>query len=101
MSGNYLKLGDYNAICDVCGFKFKASELKKRWDNVMVCPVDYEPRHPQLYIHVSPDSSNVPWVRPEPADLFIDPVQCSLEGNQATADIGVADCMRADFTSPY
>ena len=29
--------GDWNAICDRCGFKFKASELKKTWDNLYVC----------------------------------------------------------------
>lgn len=41
------KPGDYNAICDGCGFKFKASMLKKRWDGYMVCEKDWEPRHPQ------------------------------------------------------
>jgi hypothetical protein len=101
MSGNYLRLGDWNAICDVCGFKYKASELKKRWDNLMVCSKDYEHRHPQLYIHVSPDSSNLPWTRQEPEDLFLDPVACTLEGNQGVAGIGIAGCLRVDFVCPY
>lgn len=39
-------LGDANAICDVCGFKFKLSKLRKRWDNAMCCNKDWEPRNP-------------------------------------------------------
>jgi len=42
---DYHKPGDYNAYCDVCGFKFKASELQKRWDGYRVCQKDWEPRH--------------------------------------------------------
>lgn len=66
------KLGDWNALCDVCGFKFKASKLRKRWDGLMVCNVDYETRHPQDLIRVPKDTQAVPWTRPEPADTFIE-----------------------------
>ncbi len=49
---DYAKQGDWNAICPVCGFKYKASELIKRWDNVYVCKTDWEPRHPQDLIKI-------------------------------------------------
>lgn len=62
---DYLKLGDWNAICDRCGEKFKASELKETWDGLMVCSKDWEPRHPQDMIKGVEDDSSVPWARPD------------------------------------
>lgn len=61
--------GNWNAICDVCGFKLKASQLKKRWDGLMVCVEDFEVRHPSDYYRppIGPESV-VPWTRPEPVD---------------------------------
>jgi hypothetical protein len=68
-SGYSVTHGDWNAICDVCGFKFKASQLRRRWDGFMVCSEDYEERHPQDLLRVRPDRQSVPWVRPEPEDV--------------------------------
>ena len=65
MDQNNLKLGDWNAICDVCGFKFKASQLKKRWDNLMVCKEDFEHRHSMDFFKGKPDDPSVAWTRPE------------------------------------
>jgi len=62
---DYLKISDWNAICDVCGFKYKASELRKRWDNLMVCEKDFEHRHPQDFLRAVPDKQDVAWVRPD------------------------------------
>jgi hypothetical protein len=45
-----LKLGEHNAYCDVCGFKFKASDLRDRWDGYKVCELDWETRHPQDFV---------------------------------------------------
>ena len=62
----------WKAVCDVCGFEFYNTELKKRWDNLMVCSEDWEPRHPMDLIKVKKEESqNLPWTRPEPADTFI------------------------------
>jgi hypothetical protein len=69
---NYLKLGEWNAICDVCGYKFKASMLRKRWDGLMVCNQDYELRHPQDFLRVPLERVSPPWVRLEPEDVFTD-----------------------------
>ena len=68
---NYYKRGTYNAICDLCGVKFKADQLKKRWDGHYVCNKDYESRHPMdLYRHVRVERS-LPWVRPDPNVSYI------------------------------
>ena len=72
MSNTYKK-GDWNAICDSCGRKFKASQLRRRWDGLRVCKDDWEPRHPQDFLRGKPDKPSVPWSRPEQADTFVTP----------------------------
>lgn len=67
---DYYKHGDHNAICDSCGFKFKASELRKTWDGRMVCADDFEERHPQDTIRPRPESRKLPWTRPEPETRY-------------------------------
>jgi hypothetical protein len=62
---------EWNVICDVCGFKYKASQLKKRWDGLMVCDKDWETRHPQELIR-TPTEKPVLWTRPEGVDVFVD-----------------------------
>lgn len=94
--------GDWNVLCDICHFKFKASELRKRWDGYYVCEDDWEERHPQDRIKSVPDKQNVPWTRPEPtSDTFIDPENggCTIEERQAVAGQGVAGCMVAGLDS--
>jgi hypothetical protein len=71
MSRNYYKAGTYNAICEICGSKFKNDELLKRWDNKMVCRDDYEVRHPLDFLRTSQRDLSVPWTRPEASDQFI------------------------------
>ena len=63
--------GDWDAICDSCGRKFKASKLKKRWDGLMVCHQDWEPRQPQDFVRGVSDPQLVPWVRDEATDNFV------------------------------
>ena len=88
---NYLKLGDWNAICDSCGRKFKASTMRKRWDGLFVCKEDFEYKHPQLSLKVHSDKQSVPITRPEPIqDTFIR--TCDLWSSSPMADFGTADC---------
>ena len=68
---NYLVIGEWNAICDVCSLKFKSSMLQRRWDGLMTCDKDWEPRHPQDFLRVSKEVISPPWVRPEGDDFFI------------------------------
>ena len=69
---NHLISGDWNALCDSCGRKFKASQLRRRWDGMMVCDADYELRHPQEFLRVQKERISVPFARPYPEyDTFI------------------------------
>lgn len=62
-------VGSYNAICPVCGWKYKASELKRRWDGLMVCPTDWETRHPMDFFRTIPDQKALPFVLPDFEDV--------------------------------
>lgn len=63
--------GDWKAICDICGREFKASKLKQRWDGLMTCQKDWEPRQPQDFVRGVPDPQLVPWNRNEAIDRFV------------------------------
>lgn len=72
MSDPYVRKGDWNGICQVCGFKKKASELQLRWDGLRVCDKDFELRHPaDLYQGPTGPESIVPWTSPEPTDVTV------------------------------
>ena len=66
----YVK-GDWIADCDICGRKYKASQLIKRWDGLMCCEDDWEIRQPQDFVRGVADTQIAPWLRPEPQDQFI------------------------------
>lgn len=57
----YFKKGSWNAECESCGFVFKSHELKKRWDGVMVCKDDWEPRHPLDFQRGKAEVTAIPW----------------------------------------
>lgn len=97
MSNTYYKPGDWNAHCDVCGFRFKASQMRKRWDGLMVCSEDFELDHPQKYIRVTERSPSVPWVRKQTDDTFLQ--ACYLYAQGSYADLAEADCATADNTT--
>ena len=61
---DYFKPGDWNAWCDRCGFKFKASELRKEWQGFMVCSGCWEPRNEQDFIRSVPEKPAPPFSRP-------------------------------------
>jgi NMD protein affecting ribosome stability and mRNA decay len=68
---DYAKIGDYNAMCDRCAKKAKASTLVKEWTGFMVCEPCHEPRHPQDLIRSIPEKPVPPFTRPQPTDRFI------------------------------
>lgn len=94
MKFTWWKSGSWNTICDVCGFKFKANDLKQRWDGLMVCNNDWEIRHPQELIRPIQDQAKLPWTRPEATDSFISG-SCTGLTRQAVAGLGTAGCMIA------
>jgi ribosomal protein S27E len=88
---NTYKHGDWNVICDICGFKKKASEVRLRWDGLYVCKEDWETRHPQEFLRTPKDDQSVPWTRPEPTDRFADAI-CTGCGRSAIAGKAVVGC---------
>lgn len=67
----YYDKGNWEAICDSCGRRYKASQLRLRWDGFMVCKDDWEPRQPQDFVRAKIDIQSVPWTRPEPTNTFV------------------------------
>lgn len=92
---NY-KAGDWWVICDVCGKKMKASSSRHRWDGLIVCDADFEHRHSQDFLKVRNDKISVPFTRPRPEDVFVH--SCNIATQTGYADLGVADCSKADYT---
>lgn len=95
----YYKSGDNNAICDVCGRKFKASALRKRWDGVMACGEDWEPRHSQDFVRAVKDTQVPAFTRPEGEDTFT--TFCSLPGRQSIVGFAIAGCWVAGLVSSF
>ena len=63
--GHKWKSGQYNAICDVCGWRFKSGDLRDRWDGMKTCKWDWEERHPMDYYNPKGETSFPLWTRPE------------------------------------
>lgn len=68
---NYFKSGSWNCICMLCGVQFKAEDMLKRWDGMLVCKDDWEPRHSLDFLRATPERGTVPFTAPEPTDQFV------------------------------
>ena len=88
MVKNTYNSGEWNVICDCCGHKFKASEIKERWDGLRVCPADFEIRQSLDFVKSKTDKISVPWTRPRPVDIFVGNV--SAVAGIAIAGIAIA-----------
>jgi hypothetical protein len=98
---NHLILGNWNAICDSCGRKFKALDLRKRWDGLYVCKDDYELRHEQDFLRVQKEKITVEFSRPYPAVDSFTGYLCSVMETNPQADYATADCARVGFNAPF
>ena len=100
MLGDRYEAGSWNALCDICGLRFKSSQLRKNWKGLMVDAACFESRHPQEFIRVRPERISVPWSRPEGQDQYLK--VCYLWERTAYADLATADCAQADNAQiPY
>lgn len=95
---DYLALGQWNAICDRCGRKFKSSCLRKDWQGLMLCDRDWEPRHPQDFVRQTPPERAPEWVRPEGEDTFV--LVCTPDGTTAIPDLAIPGCMLPGYINP-
>lgn len=97
---NYYVSGSHNVTCDVCSRKIKSGQARKRWDGFIVCPDDYETRHPQDFVRARQDKISVPFTRPRPPDAFrlMNPLTDTI---MASDDDNMNDYMMYNVTEPY
>lgn len=95
--------GEWNVICDRCGFKKFASELRLEWTGFRVCSDCFEHRHPQDFLPAPRPETLPPWTRPEHTDTeivvpYVEIAEffCSAEARLCHADYGRADCMTVE-----
>lgn len=72
---DFWKAGDWNAQCDSCGQKYKASQLKLQWNGFRTCSHCFDFRQPQDFVRGIEDNQSPPWTRPEPAPTFVEAVE--------------------------
>jgi hypothetical protein len=90
----------YNGVCDVCGFKKKSYELRKRWDGFMVCEEDWEPRHVLDFYKTRNDTHQLPWTRPDgQVELTWTPTGNVTLGGTPTAILNSATYSRDSINS--
>ncbi len=66
------KKGQYNCVCEQCGFEYKSDEMQERYDGLFVCKeACWEPRHSLEFAIVVRDEQRVSRPAPEPTDIFI------------------------------
>ena len=70
--------GNHWMVCDLCGFDYRKSDMKKTWDGLWSCPFDWEPKQPQLEIKAIKDLQAVRDPRPDTVDIFSEVVLSSL-----------------------
>jgi len=91
------KPGDYWVICDRCGCAVRSSQARLTWEGYVVCPDDWEPRHPQDFVRAKHDQiAPGGFVRPDQLYGTESYVPSLCESRTAIADEAVADCAIAD-----
>lgn len=82
--------------CHVCGMWYPSTEIQKRWDGLMVCPKDYETRHPQTLIKVRGERAFPDYVSKDGTDQ--DVFFCDIFRASSYAGMAAAGCAQA---GPY
>lgn len=105
MPGNYFKSGEWNVYCMVCNRKIKSGQMLKRWDGLLVCPEDYENRHPMDFLRARQERISVPFTSDTSFDQFDGPSYpsypfCTQEGSSGIAGWAVAGCARPGLGFP-
>lgn len=105
MSRNWFKSGEWNVWCMVCNRKIKSGEALKRWDGLIVCPEDFENRHPMDFLRTRQERITVPYTSDTSFTQFDGPTYpvypfCTAEGASGEAGYAVAGCMRPGLGFP-
>lgn len=74
-------------ICDLCGCAIRNNESRKTWDGKVVCPDDWDYRHPQDFVRGRQENTApVGLTRSESTDNFITELDTDTPNNQIPAD---------------
>lgn len=97
---DFLDLGNWNANCAKCGFKYKASELIKEaagagLSAMWVCRKCWRPRQPQEFVRGIPEKPQAPWVQKFPETYVTN--FCDLYGISAVVGYAVVDCSTVEM----
>jgi len=86
---------DHWFTCDVCGFDYRASTGKHRWDKMWVCQKDWETRQPQDFVRGRKDkiTAGQP-LRPVPEENYV-AATCSAF-TSSVVDCCIVDCNVVD-----
>lgn len=85
--------GNWKVVCDVCGFWYPSGEVLKRWDGLIVCKKDWEPRHPADFFKVKSEKAVPAFVRKDPPDQYTE--VCDVVSSSAYVSMGAAGCLKA------
>lgn len=101
-SKRFYRHGEYNVICDRCGFKFGNHECKLEWNGLFVCKWCLEDKHPSddpRINKIKPDLTRPTYIRDESDQ----PLACSVDGSTSVVDVMVAECavVESDYSFWY
>lgn len=89
--------GNWKVACHVCGMWYPSSEIKHRWDGLLVCHKDWEPKHPQLLIKIREETSFPDFVSEDAQpDQFV--TYCDIITSSPYVGMGVVGCAQV---GPY
>lgn len=94
---DYLELGDWNALCSLCGRKRKASMMVQNWQGMFRCPWHNESRQPQDFVRGQADDQSVPWSQPD-TESFI--AVCTPNSRSAVPGYAGPGCVLPNYIAP-
>lgn len=95
---DFYQPGTWNVVCFQCGFKRKASDMRRYWQGYYVCPEHWEMRQPQDFVRAVPDVQTPPWQQNRPGYDFS--YTCSPNGTSAVPGEAVPGCVAPGYLSP-
>ena len=75
---NFYERGSHNIIDDIHGEKIKSSDMRMRWDGIIMHRDDWEERHPQDFIRGIKERIGVDHVRNPPDEFGEGPAASEL-----------------------
>ena len=77
---------NWNVICDICGWKIKASESRHRWDGRITCKKCWEPRHELDLFRAAGVEKGIPWSQPDSDGISVSPYDTLITGTGPSGD---------------